>query len=258
MTKARQGVRTILNEINNNKARRVIEEGIIESIEWTSKTAVVKIIKDGFITRGRVAFSKAYSDEIDGSMPTVGSKCLVYFLSEEFDKYEDVVIAPMFLFDEKRIKPQREGDGNKDKNYHSIKPKNGGKIDLYKGNDNKDRLLIESKGYLNVLSQDFVSIGAKEISGDDNWVVLSKHLEVYNSAVQELLDFTKWVISNPPSIVTTSSPPTPAPFVNLYNPISVTTKYAELEAKLNTPTANGGLKEGVGSWNRSNKLKSTK
>ena len=82
MTKARQGIRTILNEINNNKTRRVIEEGIIESIEWTSKTAVVKIIKDGFKTRGRVAFSKAYSDEIDGSMPTVGSKCLVYFLSE--------------------------------------------------------------------------------------------------------------------------------------------------------------------------------
>lgn len=255
MTKARQGIRTIFNEIHKNKNRDVIEEGIIKSIEWTSKTAEVEIIKDGFKVRGRVAFSKAYSDEIDGSMPTVGSKCLVFFLSNHDDKYEDVVIAPIYFFDDKRVKPSRETDGDKDKNYHSIKPKNGGKIDLYKGNDNKDRLLIESKGYLNVLSQDFVSIGAKEISGDDNWVVLSKHLEVYNNAVQELLDFTKWVISNPPSIVTTSSPPTPAPFVNLYNPITVTAKYTELEAKLNLPTNSGGLKEGVGSWNRSNKLK---
>ena len=243
MTKARQGIRTILNEINNNKTRRVIEEGIIESIEWTSKTAVVKIIKDGFKTRGRVAFSKAYSDEIDGSMPTVGSKCLVYFLSENFDKYEDVVIAPMFLFDEKRVKPQREADGNKDKNYHSIKPKNGGKIDLYKGNDGKDRLLIESKGYLNVLSQDFVSVGAKEISGDDNWVVLSKHLEVYNSAIEEIISIIQDIVP----LVTAIAPSPP-----------LIAKLAQLIVKLNLPTASGGLKEGVGSWNRSNKLKSTK
>lgn len=241
MTKARQGIRTILNEINNNKTRRVIEEGIIESIEWTSKTAVVKIIKDGFKTRGRVAFSKAYSDEIDGSMPTVGSKCLVYFLSENFDKYEDVVIAPMFLFDEKRVKPQREADGNKDKNYHSIKPKNGGKIDLYKGNDGKDRLLIESKGYLNVLSQDFVSIGAKEISGDDNWVVLSKHLEVYNSAIEEIISIIQDIVP----LVTTIAPSPP-----------LIAKLAQLIVKLNLPTNSGGLKEGVGDiWNRSSKLK---
>ena len=240
MTKARQGVRTILNEINNNKARRVIEEGIIESIEWTSKTAVVTIIKDGFKTRGRVAFSKAYSDEIDGSMPTVGSKCLVYFLSEEFDKYEDIVIAPMFLFDEKRVKPQREADGNKDKNYHSIKSKNGGKIDLYKGNDGKDRLLIESKGYLNVLSQDFVSIGAKEISGDDNWVVLSKHLEVYNNAIEEIISIIQDIVP----LVTAIAPSPP-----------LIAKLAQLIVKLNLPTNSGGLKEGIGSWNRSNKLK---
>lgn len=240
MTKARQGVRTILNEINNNKARRVIEEGIIESIEWTSKTAVVTIIKDGFKTRGRVAFSKAYSDEIDGSMPTVGSKCLVFFLSESFDKYEDVVIAPMFLFDKKRVKPQREADGNKDKNYHSIKPKNGGKIDLYKGNDNKDRLLIQSKGYLNVLSQDFISVGAKEISGDDNWIVLSKHLEVYNSAIEEIISIIQDIVP----LVTAIAPSPP-----------LIAKLAQLIVKLNLPTASGGLKEGVGSWNRSSKLK---
>lgn len=254
MTKARQGIRTILNEINNNKTRRVIEEGIIESIEWTSKTAVVKIIKDGFKTRGRVAFSKAYSDEIDGSMPTVGSKCLVYFLSENFDKYEDVVIAPMFLFDEKRVKPQREADGNKDKNYHSIKPKNGGKIDLYKGNDGKDRLLIESKGYLNVLSQDFISIGAIEINGDDNWVVLSKHLEVYNSAIEELKSMIGSLVNGqyPAKVVVSTGIGTATA------PLDAIAQYAILSSKMSLPTNSGGLKEGVGSWNRSNKLKSTK
>lgn len=247
MTKARQGIRTILNEINNNKTRRVIEEGIIESIEWTSKTAVVKIIKDGFKTRGRVAFSKAYSDEIDGSMPTVGSKCLVFFLSESFDKYEDVVIAPMFLFDEKRVKPQREADGNKDKNYHSIKPKNGGKIDLYKGNDNKDRLLIQSKGYLNVLSQDFVSVGAKEISGDDNWVVLSKHLETYNLAIDDITSLLSLFIGVAVPILT--------PFDPSGTMVQVTDQLVQLNQNLVKPTASGGLKEGVGSWNRSSKLK---
>lgn len=247
MTKARQGIRTIFNEIHKNKNRDIIEEGIIKSIEWTSKTAEVEIIKDGFKVRGRVAFSKAYSDEIDGSMPTVGSKCLVYFLSENFDKYEDVVIAPMFLFDEKRIKPQRESDGNKDKNYHSIKPKNGGKIDLYKGNDGKDRLLIESKGYLNVLSQDFVSIGAKEISGDDNWVVLSKHLEVYNKAIDDIVGVLDSLVSGIYPVLIDKATATA--------PIGAGTAMTSLKNDLIKPTNSGGLKEGVGSWNRSSKLK---
>lgn len=252
MTKARQGIRTIFNEIHKNKNRDIIEEGIIKSIEWTSKTAEVEIIKDGFKVRGRVAFSKAYSDEIDGSMPTVGSKCLVFFLSNHDDKYEDVVITPIYFFDDKRVKPSRETDGDKDKNYHSIKPKNGGKIDLYKGNNGKDRLLIESKGYLNVLSQDFVSIGAKEISGDDNWVVLSKHFEVYNRAIDELVGIIELLVSGV-YVVTTSSGAGTA-----VAPATAVTSLTNLKATLQKPTASGGLKEGVGSWNRSNKLKSTK
>lgn len=250
MTKARQGIRTIFNEIHKNKNRDIIEEGIIKSIEWTSKTAEVEIIKDGFKVRGRVAFSKAYSDEIDGSMPTVGSKCLVFFLSNHDDKYEDVVITPIYFFDDKRVKPSRETDGDKDKNYHSIKSKNGGKIDLYKGNDNKDRLLIESKGYLNVLSQDFVSIGAKEISGDDNWVVLSKHLETYNLAIDDITSLLSLFIGVAAPILT--------PFDPSGTMVQVTDQLIQLNLNLAKPTASGGLKEGVGSWNRSNKLKSTK
>ena len=254
MSKSRQILRNIYNTINENKDKRVFAEAIVKSIEWTSKTAVVEILPEGLKTVARVGFSKASIDEIGGAMPTINSKCIVMFLSQNEDIYEDVIVMPIYLFDSIRTKPSREDDGNKDKNYHSIKPKNGGKIDFYKGNDTKDRLLIQSKGYLNVLSQDFVSVGAKEISGDDNWVVLSKHLEVYNNAIEEI----KTVLSSL----------TNGTYLGLVDiskatsiskaPADAIVKMGLLEAKLNLPTASGGLKEGVGSWNRSNKLKSTK
>ena len=208
MTNAREGSRRLGNIIANTAKRKsdLFDEGIVIEISRKSKKVKVKLIPSNSIATCRILFENVGKEVFSGSMPIIGSRCLVAKIGDKADDiYDDCVIIG-FLNDEKDNKEVTQSyDSSKDPNYHVIKPKNGGKIELFKDSSGKQKLYITGledldiickNGHINIVSGD-VSLGGAELD-DSKQLVLKPHLGKYDDFITAV---TSWITLATPTLI---------------------------------------------------------
>jgi len=251
MTNSRKPFRLINSSIQNTvNDKRYFYEGIVKEVSFIASKVKVEILPQKFTAWARVSFSTAEQEHINGSMPSIGSRVVLAALDAVNDPYENLVVIGC-LFDGSNEQPTRETNGNEDKFYHSINPKNGGKIDLYKGNDGTHRLFIDGLGKINIDGVgDFnaniqgvtnwvcndISLGTADL-GDDNLLVIKPHLSTYDRFVDEVISYLNTLITS----AFAGDLGIVAP-IAVRNPASLTALTA-LQTKASLPTNSGGIKE---------------
>ena len=162
-------------------------------------------------------------DVWSGGMPIKGARCLLAKLSKIDDVYEDCVIIG-FLHDERENTENADNKSdNNDPNYYCIEPLNGGKIEFYKDNNNKQQLKITGVGDVNLIVEDGVvnvvnsdiSLGEADL-GDNNKIVLSPHLEKNNDFINAV---TSWINFATPTLIAAGA------FVGAVFPPTATAEY---------------------------------
>jgi hypothetical protein len=167
MTNTRQADR-IRKQYTDNRVQsiRTFAEAIVKEV-YDNNIVRVMVLPEKTLCFARVSFDLAENGSNTGKMPIVESRVLIAFLSQVEDPYEDVVILRQ-LFDSKNLNPARESNGSNDINYYTITPTNGGKIDFYKDNSNKETILIKGKenGIIKVESNE-IKLGIKDSNNDN-------------------------------------------------------------------------------------------
>jgi hypothetical protein len=251
MSNRRIPIRLINDSIQNTvNDKRYFYEGIVKEVSFIDNKVKVEILPQKFTAWARVLFSVAEQDHISGSMPSIGSRLVLAALDSVNDPYENLVVIGC-LFDGSNEQPTRETNGNEDKFYHSINPKNGGKIDLYKGNDGTHRLFIDGLGKINIDGVgDFnaniqgvtnwvcndISLGTADL-GDDNLLVTRKHLDLHDRAIDEIISLLNSLITS--GFAGDLSIILPIAIRNPASLVALTT----LQTKASLPANSGGIKE---------------
>ncbi len=209
MTFSRQPLRGLKSYVQsksdpNSFKNRTIGEGIIVEKSDTDKLVKVKVLPENHIAIARVAMNKASSNTQDGSMPDEGTHVLLFFLSNVENIYEDIVVFGE-IFDKENTPPSRTSGAEDDPFYHSITPKNGGKIELYKDSEDKQRLYITGLGQidikatddLNIISNN-VSLGEADLNSDADKLVKQPHLQKHDDFISAV---TLWINAASPTVI---------------------------------------------------------
>lgn len=239
MTFSKENLRILARTIKEtaDNSANIFEEGKVIDISRKSKMVQVELYPNKQKVWCRILFPYVAKDVWSGGMPIKGARCLLAKVTKINDIYEDCVIIG-FLHDE-NVNSENENNkaDNNDPNYYCIEPINGGKIELYKDSNNKQRLkitglqdldIICEDGYINIISDD-ISIGEANL-GDDKKIVLSPHLDKYDDFIDAV---SNWINLATPTLTATGA------FVGAIFPPNATIDYTIAS---NQAKENGGNK----------------
>lgn len=205
MTQSRENNRLIVEHINNKitNIRTFAEAEIIDFYEKDKKVKI-KIFPEEKEAFARILIPIFDKESNFIKMPIKGAKCLITFISNDRDIYENIIVIG-FLQDDNNKHDYKESDGSKDYNYMSINNHSGKvKIDLYKNNSNKYNLLINSNNFINCkavdeinLVCDKVSLGEPSLTNNDDSLVKRPHLDKYNELIDTIQSLLSDLINQP-------------------------------------------------------------
>lgn len=257
MTERREFVRQIKTHVTKKVNNfRNIAEAIVTDVTYKDKKVKVKILPEEVECWARMSFDDISDKTINGAMPLKGSLCLVFIEpNTNGDIYDNVIIIKQLNNLTKYTTDRRLAIGNKDSSYYQLKPKNGGSVNLFKDNDNDERIWINCTKHFDILANDGkinvvcpdISLGKKDLDSA-KLLVNSPHLDIYNSFVSLIKDFLN-------TLVTSSCMGDMGLLIPLTarNP-SIAPKVAELLTKYSLPTATGGIRDTI---NKTSKTKAT-